>query len=136
MNRREVAVAKLSEFRSGELKEVESNGVKVLLARVGDKCFAVGANCTHYGAALVDGALVDERIVCPWHHACFDAATGDVLEPPALDSLPSYALRIDGDDILVEFTEEPTDRRSPERTEPVSGPNDRRFVILGAGAAG
>lgn len=103
MNGQEVPIAKLSELKSGEMKEVESGETKILLARVGDKCYAVGANCTHYGAPLVKGALVGERIVCPWHHACFDAANGDLPEPPALDALPNYKVGIKGDNIFVEL---------------------------------
>ena len=136
MAEREVAIASLSEIRAGEMKEVAVGETKVLLARVGDKCYAVGAHCTHYGAPLVDGALVGERIVCPWHHACFDVTTGDMQEPPAVDSLPSYAIRTDGDKILIELSEHPADRRIPEMAKPNPASNDRVFVIIGGGGSG
>lgn len=135
-NQKLAAIAKLSEIKSGEMKEVESDGTKILLARVGDKCYAVGASCTHYGAPLVEGALVEERIVCPWHHACFHAATGDLLEPPALDALPNYPVKIEGDDIFVELPDEPEDRRTPEMSRLKTEADNRVFVILGGGAAG
>ncbi|NJL85545.1 MAG: Rieske 2Fe-2S domain-containing protein, partial [Leptolyngbyaceae cyanobacterium SM1_1_3] len=32
-----------------------------------------------------------DRVVCPWHNACFNVATGARLEPPALESLPKFA---------------------------------------------
>ena len=134
MNNRKAAVAKLSEIKSGEMKEVGS-GTKILLARVGDKCYAVGANCTHYGAPLVEGALVGDRIICPWHHACFHAATGDLLEPPALDALPNYPVKIEGEDIFVELPVEPEDRRTPEMSRQTEA-DERIFVIIGGGAAG
>lgn len=134
--RKMTAAAKLSELKSGEMKEIEAGDAKILLARVGDKCYAVGATCPHYGAPLIDGALVGSRIICPWHHSCFDAATGDLLDPPALDALPGYAVRIEGDEIFIDLPDAPTDRRTPEmsRLEPAA---DRRvFVIIGGGAAG
>ena len=136
MNEREVAAARLSEIKCGEMKEVSVGETKVLLARVGDKCYAVGANCTHYGAPLIDGALVGDRIICPWHHACFDAKTGDLQEPPALDSLPSYAVRMVGDQIFVEFSEQTADRRTPEMAKPDPTSDTRVFVIIGGGASG
>jgi NADPH-dependent 2,4-dienoyl-CoA reductase/sulfur reductase-like enzyme/nitrite reductase/ring-hydroxylating ferredoxin subunit len=135
MNELEVAVAKLSEIKGGEMKEVSVGDTKVLLARVGDKCFAVGAHCTHYGAPLVDGALVGDRIVCPWHHACFAASTGNLEEPPAIDSLPSYKLRTRGDDIFVDVDDQP-DHRTPEMARAKPESDSRVFVILGGGAAG
>ena|SRR5215207_61739 len=62
MNEREYAAAKLSELEDGEMKEVAVGETKILLARVNGKCYAVGANCPHYGAPLVEGALSGERV--------------------------------------------------------------------------
>jgi len=130
------AVCKLSEISDGEMKEVKVGETPVLLARVDGKCYALAAHCTHYGAPLAEGALVGDRIICPWHHACFHAATGDMLEPPALDSLPSFPVRIEGDDIRVELPADPPDRRTPLMAVPDENSDPRIFVIIGAGAGG
>jgi apoptosis-inducing factor 3 len=135
MNDREFAVAKLSELKDGEMKQVSAGGTEVLLARVGGKCYALGAHCTHYGAPLVDGVLSGERIICPWHHACFDVKTGDLEEPPAFDALPRFEVRIDGEQILVEVPEGAPDRRTPTMVGKARG-DERQFVVLGGGAAG
>ena len=135
MNTHEIAVCKLSEINEGEMKEVNSGQTPVLLVRLGDECFALGARCTHYGAPLAEGALVDGRIICPWHHACFNAANGDLLEPPALDSLPNFPIRIEGDNIFVDLPEDAADRRTPKMI--AGNETDKRtFVIIGGGAAG
>jgi apoptosis-inducing factor 3 len=135
MSKREIAVANLSELKDGEMKEVSAGETKILLARVDGTCYAVGAHCTHYGAPLVDGMLSGDRIVCPWHHACFNARTGDLEEPPALDSLPGFDVRVAGGKILVSLPEDVTDRRTPKMTTHDAHDN-RLFVILGGGAAG
>lgn len=136
MSNREVLLCRLSDISDGEMKEFEVGETPVLLTRVGGKCNAVGARCTHYGAPLVDGALSGDKIVCPWHHACFDARSGDLIEPPALDSLPNFPLRIEGDDIYIEMPERPEDRRTPEMSTKDHSADGRTFVILGGGAAG
>jgi len=118
------------------MKEVSVGGTAVLLARVGDECFAVGAHCTHYGAPLVDGALVGDRIICPWHHACFDARNGDMHEPPAFDSLANYKVTIDGDEILVDLDGQTADRKEPKMTDADPSVDTRVFAIIGGGAAG
>ncbi len=118
------------------MKEFQAGETPVLLTRVDGKCHAVGARCTHYGAPLVDGALVGDKIICPWHHACFNAATGDLLEPPAFDALPNYPIRIEGDNIFVEISDDAADRRTPTMSKRDLSIDKRLFVILGGGAAG
>ena len=135
MNKQEFSVARLSELKDGAMKQVSAGGTEILLARVDGKCYAVGAHCTHYGAPLVEGFLSGDRIVCPWHHACFDVKTGDLEEPPAFDALPRFEVRTDGEEIFVEVPDNAPDRRTAAMTkrEPA---DERRFVILGGGAAG
>jgi NADPH-dependent 2,4-dienoyl-CoA reductase/sulfur reductase-like enzyme/nitrite reductase/ring-hydroxylating ferredoxin subunit len=136
MTQREETVALEGELKDGEMKQVSVNGTDILLARVKGKYHALGANCTHYGAPLVEGVLSDERIVCPWHHACFNATTGDLEEPPALDSLPCYEVRVEGENVIVCLQDEMEDRRTPAMTKRDSSADARLFVIIGGGAAG
>lgn len=135
MKKREIAVGKLSDLRDGEMKEVEADGQQILLARVNGSYHAVGAHCTHYGAPLAEGYLSGERIVCPWHHACFSAVTGELEEPPAFDSLPRFKVKIKDCEIFVILPEKSSDRRIPPMEKRNLG-DERQFVILGGGAAG
>ncbi|HEX8142304.1 MAG TPA: FAD-dependent oxidoreductase [Pyrinomonadaceae bacterium] len=136
MTHKEITVATTGELENGEMKQVSAGGTDILLARIGGKYHAVGAYCTHYGAPLVEGALSNERIVCPWHHACFNVTTGDLEEPPALDALPCYGVRVEGESVIVSLPDEITDRRTPAMTKRDSSSDGRLFVILGGGAAG
>lgn len=58
--------------------DLGTDGGKVLLVKQGGKLHAVGHKCSHYGAPLVNGALGDGRVRCPWHGACFNLNTGKV----------------------------------------------------------
>jgi NADPH-dependent 2,4-dienoyl-CoA reductase/sulfur reductase-like enzyme/nitrite reductase/ring-hydroxylating ferredoxin subunit len=136
MTHTEVTVAGTDELKDGEMKQVSVGGTDLLLARVRGKHYAVGAACTHYGAPLAEGVLSGERIVCPWHHACFNAATGDLEEPPALDALPSYEVRVENDRVVVSLPTDAADRRAPAVVEGDASKDGRLFVILGGGAAG
>src|SRR3982751_3179096 len=117
MSRKEAVVARLDELKDGEMKEVSEGETKILLARVGGRIHAVGAHCPHYGAPLAEGVLHGERIVCPWHHACFNVTTGDLLEPPAFDALPCYEVKIENDQISVVLPDDAPDRRTPAMTK-------------------
>ena len=135
MSYKEVVVGKTTDLAEGEMKQVSANGAEILLACVGGKFHAVGAHCTHYGAPLVEGVLNGERIVCPWHHACFNVTTGNLQESPALDALPTYKLKIQDHQIIVHVPDDAPDRRTPRMSK--RDPKDERvFVIGGGGAAG
>jgi apoptosis-inducing factor 3 len=74
---------------------------EVLLARAADTFFAVGAHCTHYRGALVDGLVVEDTVRCPLHHACFSLRTGEALRAPALDPIPCWRVEQQGDMLFV-----------------------------------
>jgi nitrite reductase/ring-hydroxylating ferredoxin subunit len=70
-------------LQPGEMKEVETNvnGSKVLIVRnAAGKYYALSPKCPHFGAPMVTGALVGNRVLCPWHNASFSISTG---EPPS-----------------------------------------------------
>ncbi|RTQ99877.1 FAD-dependent oxidoreductase [Halomonas nitroreducens] len=119
----------LSELAEGEMITGHVGNQAVLLARSGGDFHAVGAHCTHYGAPLGDGLIVDDTLRCPWHHACFSLRNGEVLAAPALDGLACWKTEVTGDRVIVRERAEPGPERRPARS-PSS------VVIVGGGAAG
>ena len=109
-----------------------AEGEAVMLTRLRGRVVAVGARCSHYGGPLDEGLIVDGAVRCPWHHAAFDLATGEVLRPPALLNLSCWRVEErDGLAYVVGRKETPA-ARSPAAAS--SGPES--VVIVGAGAAG
>ena len=48
-----------------------------------DSYFAVGRRCRHLGADLAEGAVAkDGCLVCPWHGAKYDVASGRMVRGP------------------------------------------------------
>ena len=89
MTYHEEAVATTQELQDGDMKQVKVGETDVLLARINSQYHAIYAHCTHYGAPLVKGALHGDRVICPWHHACFNLNKGKQCEPPGIDDLPT-----------------------------------------------
>lgn len=104
----------------------------VLLVRRGDEVFAIGATCSHYGAPLADGLLVDDTIRCPWHHACFSLRTGEALRAPALRPIACWDVEQRDGVIYVRAPRAPPAAR---RLPPRRGLPDS-VVVVGGGAAG
>jgi NADPH-dependent 2,4-dienoyl-CoA reductase/sulfur reductase-like enzyme/nitrite reductase/ring-hydroxylating ferredoxin subunit len=118
------------------MKQVEIGDSKILLANVAGTIHALTGTCPHYGAPLAEGTLCGSRVRCPWHQGCFDVTTGDLLQPPPLAGLRRYDVRVEADQIFVSVSPDAKPYREPAR-DGVADPADRRkFVILGAGAAG
>jgi len=111
-----VEVAKKGELAEGAMKEVSVEGRKILLARVGDKYYAVDNICPHMGAALSSGKLGGTIVTCPRHGSQFDLSDGHVVRwtnfPGPVSAvaklvkkprpLKTYAVKLEGDKILVE----------------------------------
>jgi NADPH-dependent 2,4-dienoyl-CoA reductase/sulfur reductase-like enzyme/nitrite reductase/ring-hydroxylating ferredoxin subunit len=103
----------------------------VVLARVGDTYFAVGASCTHYGGPLAEGMLDGDTVRCPWHHACFSLRTGEALRAPAIDPLTCWNVEQREEKIFVAGKV-----KAPPARKRVSGQVPSRIAIIGGGAAG
>lgn len=135
MKQTDAVVADVNDLHDGELRQVTVGKTDVLLVRKAGKYYAVGAYCTHYQAPLAEGVLSGNHVVCPWHNAYFDVTTGSQQEPPGLDSLLSYQVRVEGEKIIVSVPES-SGHRQPTIAKYNPELDRRTFVILGAGAAG
>ena len=115
-----------SELREGVPLLGHADGEAVVLVRDAGQIHAVGATCTHYGGPLAEGRVFGGALHCPWHHACFDLATGRA-HGPALAALACWDVALEGGKLRVGARRELV---SPEQHGPKS------VVIVGGGAAG
>jgi nitrite reductase/ring-hydroxylating ferredoxin subunit len=122
-------VGRLSELPDGSITKARLGDADIVIVRDGAVITAFSAHCPHAGAPLAEGALCNHRLICPWHKATFCLRDGSVLEPPALDALTRYAVRVEGDDVLASL--------EPISAQPQVPRLDGRMVlILGSGAGG
>jgi NADPH-dependent 2,4-dienoyl-CoA reductase/sulfur reductase-like enzyme/nitrite reductase/ring-hydroxylating ferredoxin subunit len=123
----------LSTIADGAMLLGHAHGEPALLARRGDELFAIGNVCTHYGAPLNEGLLVDDMVRCPWHHACFSLRTGAALRAPALN--PVSCWRVEQRDGTV-YVREKIENKRQQAPLPAATGIPRSIVIVGGGAAG
>ncbi len=95
--------AETKDLAQGKGIPVEVGGHKIALFNVDGTYYAIGDTCTHRGGSLSEGTLDGTTVICPLHGANFDLGSGKNLTPPAPQEVPSYAVRVEGDDIQVEI---------------------------------
>ncbi|KAK4050868.1 Apoptosis-inducing factor 1 [Microbotryomycetes sp. JL201] len=92
--------------KNGTMKEVgfpdKDSETKILLSKVAGQYRATSSKCSHYGAPLNKGVITcDGKVVCPWHGAKFDTATGDIEDAPGLNSLQMFKVEVENDQVYV-----------------------------------
>lgn len=80
---------------------VEVKGQQIVLVRRAGQVTAMGAVCSHWGAPLEEGTLVDGCLECPWHGSRFRLEDGGVARGPATSPQLAYDVRSVGDRLQV-----------------------------------
>jgi len=97
-----VKVATVADIPPGAKKIVEVDGVEVVVVNLDGVFHALEDVCTHDGGPLGEGALEGCQLICPRHGARFDVRTGAALTMPAFEPAPTYTVRVQDGDVLVE----------------------------------
>jgi len=103
MSAQYTTVASLKELKTSKLLCVKPQGLRIALAYVDGKVFAVDDMCSHEDASLAKGSLHGECVKCPLHGSRFDLNTGAALDEPAEEPVKTYPVKIEGDDIMVKL---------------------------------
>lgn len=96
-----VKVARAGDIKRGEMKAVEVDGERILIANVGGELYAVAEACTHEDFPLGEGFLEGAEVECALHGSRFNVRTGEPSQEPATEPLKRYAVRVEGGDVLV-----------------------------------
>jgi 3-phenylpropionate/trans-cinnamate dioxygenase ferredoxin subunit len=96
-----VTVARTDELTPGQGRLVQVNEKRIALFNVGGHYYAIDDVCPHRGGPLSEGELEGAAVVCPWHGAIFDLATGEVIRFPATAGVSTYTLRVEGEEIAI-----------------------------------
>ena len=78
---------------------------RIALVRIEDDFYAIGDICSHEDYSLSEGTVFDEEceLECWKHGSTFDLCTGEPRSLPATRPVPVYAVKVEGDDVMVEI---------------------------------
>ena len=96
-----VTVARVGEIPEGGRKIVRIEDQEVAVFHLDGGYFAIEDVCTHDGGPVAEGALEGDIIECPRHGGRFNVKTGAAVAFPATSPVPTYEVRVHGDDIQV-----------------------------------
>ena len=93
----------------------------------------------HANLTLEGGVLNENRLVCPFHGACFDVRTGDIEDGPCTEHVSHYDVDECSDGTVQIHIPSTTGKRLENSRLPEFVQQDtkdkRRFVIIGGGPA-
>lgn len=79
----------------------DHEGASYAVYRIDEGFFASDGWCTHEGAHLADGFVVNGEIECPRHQGRFDIPSGTPKSPPVCVQLTTYPVRVENGEVLL-----------------------------------
>ncbi len=91
-----VALCKVGDLASGQVRRFDVAGHRLALVRVGDEFHIVDDECSHEDFSLSEGEVLVEdcQIECPKHGSTFDLVTGEPCSLPATLPVAVYAAEV------------------------------------------
>jgi nitrite reductase/ring-hydroxylating ferredoxin subunit len=97
-----VKVTSMKELGPSQMIGADVADKSILIVNLDGQYYAIGNICTHLGCRLSQGMLKAENVQCPCHGSVFNVKTGEVVNGIAKKTAPSFQVKVDGDQILVD----------------------------------
>jgi nitrite reductase/ring-hydroxylating ferredoxin subunit len=95
----------VKDFPSGKMRSFRIGDREVAVASLRDRFYAFANECTHQHQYLTDGFLEGGNVVCAYHEATYDLATGALLFGPALEDIAIFPVHVAGEQLTIEWPE-------------------------------
>ena len=86
-------VLESSSVPENSMRKATIEDASFLVVRQHQRVCALAHSCAHLGGPLSEGTLKDGSVVCPWHGSEFALSDGRVLNGPATQAQPCFAVR-------------------------------------------
>ena len=104
-----VRVCSLADIPDPGTIGVQVGDLPVAVVRAEGEVFALRDVCSHEEVPLSEGDVYDRTLECWLHGSCFDLRTGAPTGPPATSPVPTYPVKVAGDDVYVAVPAAPGD---------------------------
>lgn len=111
-----VPVCTLGELSLDRASRRIVDGTAMAVVRTHEGVFAVNDRCSHADVSLSEGEVEGCTLECWLHGSAFDLRTGVPSTPPASRPIPTYAVRVLGEDDTAIVEIDPTPLTLQEET--------------------
>jgi 3-phenylpropionate/trans-cinnamate dioxygenase ferredoxin subunit len=101
-------VCSVADVPDGGALHVDVGDTPVAIVRTEGEFFAIHDVCSHADVPLSEGDVEGCTLECWLHGSRFDLRTGQPIGLPATVPVPVYAVKVEGDDVLVSLSDSPS----------------------------
>ena len=98
-----IELCKVEEVPTGEVRKVDAAGLSLAVYNLDGEFFVTDDNCTHGPGSLSEGFLEGDIIECNFHQGKFNVRTGDVVAPPCMVPIKTYATVAENGRVYIEL---------------------------------
>ena len=94
------------DVKPGTAARFDVDDRRLCVVNIGGDFYVIGDTCSHADYSLSEGDVwEDEREIECWKHgSTFSLETGEPQSLPATRPVPVYAVRVEGDDVIVSIS--------------------------------
>lgn len=99
----DVSVCKVSDVADGTAMRVDVDGYRLCVVNIDGRFSVVDDECSHEDYSLSEGDVWPDEceIECPKHGSTFSLTTGAPQTLPATKPVAVYAVKVEGEDVVV-----------------------------------
>jgi len=91
-----------SDVAPGSALKVETGDLVLAVFNVDGEFYVIDDTCTHGPGSLSEGYIEDDVVECNFHNGQFNIKTGEVVSPPCMIPIKTYAVSVVGDRVTIE----------------------------------
>jgi nitrite reductase/ring-hydroxylating ferredoxin subunit len=91
-----------SDVAPGSALKVEIGDLILAVFNVDGEFYVIDDTCTHGPGSLSEGYIEDDVVECNFHNGQFNIRTGEVVSPPCMIPIKTYAVSLVDDRVTIE----------------------------------
>ena len=91
-----------SDVAPGSALKVEIGDLVLAVFNVGGEFYVIDDTCTHGPGSLSEGYIEDDVVECNFHNGQFNIRTGEVVSPPCMIPIKTYAVSVVDERVTIE----------------------------------